>query len=277
MKPPVVFTSQGRLQGHAVRAMGLYGGAMALRQSMAVSVGSMEIFKGVSYNLKGLRLAIRTPRLLVLGSIRFACVLLVTLLAVGTVLYHYQALLNLMWTKPDSAWIVWVWTLLSWLFALFLIGMSAVVAYFVAQLLFAVVIMDMMSRFTEFHLTGAVTESPGHSYVSQLAFLVRQEIPRTVLPVLTMMVLMVLGWLTPLGPVVTVVSAAVTAVFLAWDHTDLVPARRLLPFRTRFGFLMKTIPFHLGFGILFLIPLLNAVFLSFAPVGATLYHIDRDR
>jgi uncharacterized protein involved in cysteine biosynthesis len=38
--------------------------------------------------------------------------------------------------------------------------------------------------------------------------------------------------------------------------------------------LIHNIPFHLGFGILFLIPFLNMVFLSFAPVGATLYYLD---
>jgi CysZ protein len=33
--------------------------------------------------------------------------------------------------------------------------------------------------------------------------------------------------------------------------------------------------FHLGFGLPFLIPVLNIVLLSFAPVGATLYFIEK--
>jgi CysZ protein len=49
------------------------------------------------------------------------------------------------------------------------------------------------------------------------------------------------------------------------------------PFKERFRRLTSTLPFHLGFGILFLIPLLNILFLSFAPVGATLYYIDKYR
>jgi CysZ protein len=32
--------------------------------------------------------------------------------------------------------------------------------------------------------------------------------------------------------------------------------------------------FHLGFGLCFLIPALNMLFLSFAPVGATLYYLE---
>ena len=35
--------------------------------------------------------------------------------------------------------------------------------------------------------------------------------------------------------------------------------------------------FHLGFGIPFLIPGLNLLLLSFAPVGATLYHVEKDK
>jgi CysZ protein len=90
-------------------------------------------------------------------------------------------------------------------------------------------------------------------------------------------VLIGLGWLTPLGPIITILSSMAAVIFLAWDNTDLIPARRMAPFRERFRLLMNTLAFHLGFGLLFLIPLLNILFLSFAPVGATLYYIDRYR
>jgi len=49
-----------------------------------------------------------------------------------------------------------------------------------------------------------------------------------------------------------------------------------VPFGERFRMLRRTLPFHLGFGLLFLIPFLNILFLSFAPVGATLYYIDQN-
>jgi len=80
-----------------------------------------------------------------------------------------------------------------------------------------------------------------------------------------------------LGPVVVILSSAVAAVFLAWDNTDLIPARQLVPFKTRFRLLLDAIPFHLGFGLPFLIPGLNLLLLSFAPIGATLYHMDKNK
>jgi len=138
-----------------------------------------------------------------------------------------------------------------------------------------VLIMDLMSRITEKKVTGSFRESSKLPWWWQFLFLVKQEIPRATVPVLLSLLLIVLGWLTPLGPLVTVLSAGLAVIFLAWDNTDLIPARRLTPFNERFRILMRTLPFHLGFGILFLIPLLNLLLLSFAPVGATLYHIDK--
>jgi CysZ protein len=75
-------------------------------------------------------------------------------------------------------------------------------------------------------------------------------------------------------------SPILAGIFLAWDNTDLVPARRLVAFGERFTFLRRNFSFHLGFGLCFLIPGLNILLLSFAPVGGTLYyieHIDNDR
>ena len=90
----------------------------------------------------------------------------------------------------------------------------------------------------------------------------------------TSLVLMIFGWFTPFGPVITLFSTGAAVVFLAWDNTDLVPARRYQPFRKRFRFLVKNLGFHLGFGLLFIIPVLNIFSLSFAPVGGTLYHVE---
>jgi CysZ protein len=137
--------------------------------------------------------------------------------------------------------------------------------------------MDAMSRITEKMATPTVPASPPGSLLKQFFYLVRQEIPRSTLPVLLTLVILVVGWTTPLGPIVTVLSSAAAIIFLAWDNTDLVPARRMEPFSARFGFLIRNIGFHLGFGLVFLVPGLNIVFLSFAPVGATLWYIENDR
>jgi CysZ protein len=182
-----------------------------------------------------------------------------------------------MWNKPESQWFIWLWYLLSWLLSAILVGFAIVLSYLVSQIFFSVFIMDLMSRITERTMTGSIREPNKMPWWQQFLFLIKQEIPRTTVPVLLTILLIGLGWLTPLGPLVTVLSSALTVIFLAWDNTDLIPARRMAPFGERFRLLMETLPFHLGFGLLFLIPLFNILFLSFAPVGATLYYIEKYR
>jgi CysZ protein len=49
------------------------------------------------------------------------------------------------------------------------------------------------------------------------------------------------------------------------------------PFRERFTYFRSNLMFHLVFGLWFLVPWLNIAFLSFAPVGATLYYLDQEK
>jgi CysZ protein len=235
----------------------------------------MTLLSGIIYNLKGLRLGLRTPRLLVLGVLRFAVVALLAVAFSGVVLAKHSDILALLWQQPESAWIVWLWHLASWLLTLLLMGIAVVVAYLLAQVFFAVYIMDLMSRITERLVTGRPAAAPSASIMVQMGFLIRQELPRNIIPVVLTLVIVVLSWFTPLGSLFTLLGSGVAVTFLAWDNTDLVPARNLRPFGERFRSLGKTLPFHLGFGLPFLIPVLNLLFLSFAPVGATLYHLDR--
>jgi CysZ protein len=235
----------------------------------------MSFFSGITYNLRGLGLGFRTPKLLVLGLLRFAVVIIVTIAAASLVLVYHQEILNFIWAKPESRWIMWLWYLLSWLLSLILMGVAAVLSYLAAQILFAVFIMDLMSRMTEKMMIGAIRATVSMPVWRHFFYLIKQEIPRAIVPVLLTLLLTVVGWLTPFGPIVMILASAVAVIFIAWDNTDLVPARRLAPFRDRFRMLMNTLPFHLGFGVLFLIPLLNILFLSFAPVGATLYYLER--
>ncbi len=236
----------------------------------------MTFVNGIKLNFQGLVLGLRTPRLLILGLLRFAVMVLIFAGAVAFFLAYQNDIIHLIWSKPASAWLVWIWYLLSWLLSLILLAVTTVVGYFIAQILFSVVIMDMMSRMTEKLVTGNEVPPPSMPFFQHLIFLVRQEIPRAILPVLLALALMVVGWLTPLSPLVTILSPAVAALFLAWDYTDLVPARQLLPFGERFTILRRHLLFHLGFGLLFLVPLLNLVLLSFAPVGATMFHLNTD-
>jgi len=193
----------------------------------------------------------------------------------GAVLAYHQDLMSFLWAKPESRWLVWLWHVVSCLASLFLVGLSAVVSFILSQLFFSALVMDHMARITEFLIAGRVTEPEKVSLWKGFTSILLQEIPRSVLPLILSLMILGFGWITPLGPLLTLLSSALAIVFLSWDSTDLIPARNRVPFKKRFSFLMKTIPFHLGFGLPFLIPILNIAFLSFAPIGATLYYLEK--
>jgi CysZ protein len=220
-------------------------------------------------------LALKTPKLLMLGILRFLIVLFFTLVLSGLVLYWHDEILSLIWKMPDSGAWVFVWKAVSWLLSFFLAGVAMILSYLIAQMLFCVSIMDTMSRITEKIISGKEVPIEQGSRLGFFIYLVKQEIPRAVIPVLISLVIMVLGLMTPVSPVIIVLSSVAASVFLAWDNTDLVPARRMEPFHIRIGFLRQHLMFHIGFGLLFLVPGLNILFLSFAPVGATLYYIEK--
>ncbi len=235
----------------------------------------MGFFKGISYNIKGLRFGLKNPGLMLLGLVRFGVILAVTALCAAAVIAYYRQIAAAVWAVPETTWLVWLWHLFSWLVALMLFGASALAAFLLSQLLFSVMIMDLMSRKTEKLLTGTEQKPADMPFFRYFFYLLRQEVPRALLPVAAALGLMVVGWVTPLAPLTTAGSTLAAVVFLAWDNTDLVPARRLEPFSSRFRFLLRSLPLHLGFGIWFLIPVVNVLFLSFAPVGATMVHVDR--
>jgi CysZ protein len=203
-----------------------------------------------------------------------AVVVVVTALCIGLVFVYHQEILNFLWAKPESRWLLWVWYVFSWILSLLLVVGSSLISYLISQILFCVMIMDTMSRITERMVTGQEKTPRKMPFFSWFFYLIKQETPRAILPVFFSFLLLVLGWLTPVGPLMAILSSLIAAMFLAWDNTDLVPARRLYPFRSRFKHLTDNVLFHVGFGLLFLIPIASIVFLSFAPVGATLYYID---
>ena len=142
-------------------------------------VEKMNLFSGLLYNFRGLWLGIRTPRLLLLGFLRFAVVAILTVAVSGLILAKHADILALLWQQPESPWIVWVWHLASWLLSLMLMGISAVAAYLLAQVLFAVFVMDLMSRITERMVTGKVTASPHMSILSRWDFWFARNCPVT--------------------------------------------------------------------------------------------------
>jgi CysZ protein len=219
-------------------------------------------------------LGLKTPGLLILGITRLLIILFFSLIAIGIVLSKYQEITSLIWPQPESPWILWLWHVVSWLLVLLLSAVSGLLGFLLSQILFNIIIMDYMSRITERKVSGKEVAAPDMPWFSYYIFLFKQEIPRATIPVMISMGIMILGWFTPLSPILTIVSPIVAVTFLAWDNTDLVPARRLKTFRHRIRLLRNHLKFHVGFGLGFLIPGLNMLLLSFAPVGATLFHIE---
>ena len=149
----------------------------------------MNLFSGIKYNLRGLGMGLKTPKLLMLGLIRLFTMILITIFAAGLILVYHQAILSFMWSKPDSQWVTWLWYLLSWLLSAVLVGLSTVISFLVSQILFSVLIMDMMSRITEKKMTGNIQQPRKVPWWQQFLFLVKQEIPRATSPVLLALLL----------------------------------------------------------------------------------------
>lgn len=233
-----------------------------------------ELLKGIHYNIKGLILGLKTPNLLFLGLMRFLIMLIITGLLAISILMYREPIMAIIWNQPEGVWLLWLWKAIALLLSLFLTAFSTLISYVISQILFSVIIMDLMSKITEKMVTGCVRESE-LSFLKQFIYLVKQEIPRAFIPLLASSIILVLGWMTPFGAIVTILASMVSIVFLAWDNTDLLPARQFVPFNERFAYLKQNIFFHLGFGLWFLIPILNIPFLSFAPIGATLYQIEK--
>ena len=132
----------------------------------------MNLFSGIKYNLKGLSVGVKTPKLLLLGIIRFMVVIIITILSASLILVYHQEILNLMWSKPESNWVVWLWYLLSWLLSVVLVSCAIVLSYLVSQILFSVFIMDLMSRITEKKVTGSIQEPNQIPWWQQFLFLI---------------------------------------------------------------------------------------------------------
>ncbi len=234
----------------------------------------MNLLKGIKYNFNGFLMGIKNPQLLFLGILRFLVVILLAFILSGIIFYFHTQLLNFIWKMPESGFLVYLWKVVSWIITILLASISTLLAYFIAQFFFCVFIMDYMSRKVENIITGKEIYPDDTSWTTLFFYLVKQEIPRALIPMFLSIIITILGFLTPFGSIIAVISSIFATTFFAWDNTDLVPARRMFSFKKRFSYLKSNIMFPIGFGLLFLIPLLNILFLSFAPVGATLYYID---
>ena len=201
----------------------------------------MKLFKGIEYNFKGFLMGIKNPKLLVLGILRFVIVIFFAIALSGAILYFHEQILNFVWQKPESGLLFYLWKIVSWIVTLFLASISTIVAYFIAQFLFCVFIMDYMSRKVENIITGKEIYPDNTSYFTLFLYLIKQEIPRALLPIIISLVIMFIGFFTPFGSLIAVISSIVAVTFLAWDNTDLVAARRMYPLRKRLMLFRKNI------------------------------------
>ncbi|MCP4722227.1 MAG: hypothetical protein GY860_22435, partial [Desulfobacteraceae bacterium] len=143
----------------------------------------MGFFSGIKYNINGVSLAFKTPSLLMLGLLRFFVVLFLTLFVSGMIFYWHDEILAMIWKAPQGGWLIYVWNVAAWLLSLFLASIAMVLSYLIAQLFFGVFIMDYMSRITERIVLGQEVPFDQGSWVQFFFYLIRQEIPRAILPV----------------------------------------------------------------------------------------------
>ena len=90
----------------------------------------MNLYYGLKYNIRGVAMALKTPKLLVLGILRFAIVLFFTLFLSGLVLYWHNEILTMIWTMPESGLLLYLWKAVSWILSLFLAGVAMVLSLF---------------------------------------------------------------------------------------------------------------------------------------------------
>ena len=131
----------------------------------------MGFLKGIGYNFRGLLLGLKTPRLLLWGLLRFMVVILLAMVAAGFIFAYHLEILDIIWSKPESQWILWLWHVVSWILSLALFGLSAVFAYLISQIFFSVLIMDHMSRITERKISGQVHEPENNSLLRSSSIL----------------------------------------------------------------------------------------------------------
>ena len=93
----------------------------------------MKFLAGLKYNLEGLKLGLTTPKLMALGLVRFVLFLALAVGAAILAFKFYQDIFSMLWSRPESAWLVWLWHFVSWIAGLILFGMALMVAYLVGQ------------------------------------------------------------------------------------------------------------------------------------------------
>lgn len=233
----------------------------------------MHLLDGLICHWEALKLLKKRKTLIFWGGVRFI-IILVLFVVFSLIAFAYNdPLLEYIWERPESIIMLVIWKITLILFTAVLLFIAAIFSYIISQILFGVLIADYMSYVTEYELTTKVSNGAPLFSFNYLFFLIRQEIPRGFLPLIISSGLMILGWLLPLGFAWVFISSLVSGALVAWDYTDLVPARMLMPFGERFSLFKKTFLGHVIFGLPFLVPFLNVIFFSIGPVAGTIFFL----
>lgn len=233
----------------------------------------MQLIFALKCHLDALTLVKHKKILAFLAALRFLILIAFIVIFSWVALSYNDTFLNYIWEKPSKILLTLVWYIVLIFSTIILLFAGAILAYIISQILFGILIADYMSALAEQIITGKQSEEKISFSLTYLIYLIRQEIPRTLFPLILSTSFMVFGWLLPLNFIWVILSSFLSCALMAWDYTDLVPARRSMPFKERLHMFKSNFVGHIVFGLPFLIPFVNVIFLSLAPISGTVFFL----
>lgn len=226
---------------------------------------------GFALPFRALKLIVRDRALLKLSLVTAAISGLLLLLLFGLLVGYTGEILSLLWAKP-SGWLLLLWYPLSIVvFALlFIVGASTVPTIATAPML------DPLSLATERALRSDNDEGGGLArFAKETLSAMGKMLLRLSLLYVGHLFLLPLWLLPVVGHALwTVLALAWTVFWLAYEYFDIPANRHGLGFGAVLRLVVDNLALAAGFGmavhLILWIPLLNAVFIPVAAVGATL-------
>jgi CysZ protein len=233
----------------------------------------MGLFAALSSPLRAFSLIRRTPELWRLSLVAAALCAVAYLGLVVALFAYTPALLGLMWAKPVSLWLVWLWYVAAvTLFAVaFVIGAQTLPVILLSPL------GDRLSIATE----RTQRQAASGNAVAEIVRSVYKAILRVALLIGGQLFLLPL-WLVPgAGHAAwTVLSAGWSMLWLSFEYVDLTANRHGMGFRAVVSVLGRNLFGTLGLGaalyVLLFVPFVNVFFFPVAVVSGTLFFLERD-
>ncbi len=251
------------------------------RADLAQGFFLAQVFRGFAYPWRGLGFVYGKHPSLIRYTV-FQVLLTVAVFAAVIVGWSasYDSIAGLLWSRPESAWLVWLWYLYRIVAALAL----AVVGYFVFIVLVGIVCAPFNSKLSqkvETLLTGRLPPSTGFAdEVREAIRDIRVALGKVFFYAMVMLPVFLIGLLVPgLGQILLVVFGWLfTALYLSLDYLDWPLSRRRIGFGDRLSYLKRHRWPMLGFGaaafLLLWIPVLSFFLVPAAVAGGTLLFVD---